>query len=585
MRFAKVAETMERLERTSKQTEMIDLLSELFKEATDENIAHVCYYLLGQIAAGYKDLTLGVGEKTIQQAIALASAKDVDKVEDRTVALGDLGDVAEEMVKQDENPYSEFFEAEGELTVEDVGRALKMIAAASGSGSQETKTKTLAALFAEADDLERRYLGRLAAGTMRLGVGDMTVLDGLAVAFLGSKDKRDPLERAYNMCSDVGHVAEVLVRSGLDGVKRIRIAMNRPLRPMLAQRVSKLSQIKEKIASEEIAAEEKYDGQRIQAHKNGDDVKLFSRRLEDITYQYPDIAENVRKHVEAEKAILDGEAVAYNFEEDTYYPFQKLMHRRRKYKVEEYAQEVPVKYMVFDLLYLVGSSYLAQPYPERREAVEDVVKDRKYIASAGRVVSASLDEIEDFFQDCLARNLEGIICKSCAEDATYEAGAREWAWIKWKPSYATKLHDTFDLVVVGAYAGQGSRAGMYGSLLCGAYNEEKDVFQTVCKLGSGFSDEELQNLPDKFEDLRVDKRPARVQATDDVEPDHWFAPQIVAEVLASEITQSPVHTCAQEQLGKGLALRFPRFQRWRSEKAADQATHTSEVRQMYESST
>jgi DNA ligase-1 len=200
------------------------------------------------------------------------------------------------------------------------------------------------------------------------------------------------------------------------------------------------------------------------------------------------------------------------------------------------------------------------------------------------VVSASLDEIESFFQDCLARNLEGVVCKSCADDAGYHAGAREWSWIKWKPSYAQELRDTFDLVIVGAYAGKGSRAGTYGSLLCAAYNEEKDVFQTVCKLGSGFSDKELEALPDKLEDLEADKRPARVEALSDVEPDHWFTPQIVAEVLASEITKSPVHTCAQDQLDQGLALRFPRFQRWRSEKAADQATHTSEILQMYRDS-
>lgn len=585
MRFAKVAEAMERLEETSKRTEMIEVLAGLFEESAEDDIDHVCYYLLGEIAAGYTGLTLGVGETMIQKAISLVSGEDIDQVAGTAEAQGDLGDVAEELVHGGENPYSSYFAAADELTVEDVDRALMKIATAGGSGSQETKIKTLAALFAEADDRERRYLGRLAAGTMRLGVGDMTVLDGLATAFLGSKEKRDPLEHAYDMCSDVGHVAEVLMRSGLSGVKRIRIAMNRPLRPMLAQRVSKMSEIKEKIASEEISAEEKYDGQRIQAHKDGEDVKLFSRRLEDITYQYPDVVKSVRKHVKPDTVILDGEAVAYNFDEDTYEPFQTLMHRRRKYDSEEYAEEVPVKYTVFDLLYEGGNSYLSRGYPERREAVEAFVEDEKRIAPAGRLVSESLDEIEDFFQDCLSRDLEGIVCKSCAEGATYEAGAREWTWIKWKPSYAQELHDTLDLVVVGAYAGKGSRSGTYGSLLCACYNKDEDVFQTVCKLGSGFTDEELGNLQGKFEDLKVDKRPARVEASDDVEPDQWFAPQIVAEVLASEITQSPVHTCAQEQLQKGLALRFPRFQRWRAEKGPDLATHTREIVEMYEDAT
>lgn len=584
MKFRKVARTMSKLEQTSKQTGMIDALADLFQNIPKEDIARVCYYLLGQIAPGYQDIDLGVGESTIQEAISLASGKEAGKVKDRASDLGDLGDVAEAMISKDRGKFSDYFKSNGELTVEEVDRALKKIATASGSGSHEVKTKTLAGLLASADDLSRRYLGRLAGGTMRLGAGDMTILDGLAQAFLGSKEKRPELEDAYNMCSDVGHVAEVLARSGMSGVKHIRIALNRPLRPMLAQRVSQISQIREKIGSEEISAEEKYDGQRIQAHKDGDDVRLFSRRLDDITHQFPDVVENVRRHVRAEKAILDGEAAAYDFDEDTYYPFQKLMQRRRKYDVEEYASEIPVKYMVFDLLYLAGKSLLKRPYQDRRKAVEDNIKSRKYIAPASRLVSENLDEIEDFFQDCLERDLEGIICKSCAEDAYYRAGAREWSWIKWKPSYAEELSDTFDLVIIGGYAGKGSRAGTYGSLLCASYNEDKDVFQTVCKLGSGFSDEQLENLPDKFKDLKVGQRPARVEATNDVEPDDWFKPQIVAEILASEITRSPVHTCAQDQSGEGLALRFPRFKRFRSNKLPDQATHSSEIVQMFKAS-
>jgi DNA ligase-1 len=386
------------------------------------------------------------------------------------------------------------------------------------------------------------------------------------------------------MCSDVGHVAEVLVRSGLDGVKRIRIAMDRPLRPMLCQRVHKMSEIKEKIESDEIAAEEKYDGQRIQAHKDGDEVKLYSRRLEDITHQYPDVVESVKKHAKADKVILDGEGVAYNPDKNTYGSFQSLMHRRRKYDVEEYSEKVPVRYMVFDLLYLEGSSYLSHSYPERRKAIEDEVESGDGIAIAGRKVSSSLDEIEDFFQDCLERGLEGVVCKSCAKDSVYQAGAREWEWIKWKPSYAKNIQDTFDLVVVGAYDGKGGRSGTYGSLLCACYNDERDEFQTVTKVGSGYTDKVLNSLPDKFADLEVDKKPARVEATDKIEPDHWFTPKFVMEVLASEITQSPTHSCGIHQLDKPLALRFPRFKRWREEKAPNQATHTSEIIQMYKGS-
>ncbi len=410
----------------------------------------------------------------------------------------------------------------------------------------------------------------------------MTLLDALATAFLGSKENRQILEHAYNVCSDIGYVAKVLVKSGLKGVKRIRIAVNRPIKPMLAQRVSKMSEIVEKIGSEVIAVEEKYDGERIQAHKDGSKVKLFSRRLTDVTDQFPEVVQNVIVHIKAEKAILDGEVVAYDFDKDVFYPFQRLMQRRRKYKVEEYAEEIPVKYMLFDVLYINGKSYMKMSYPKRRKKLEQMVENERFIAVTGRITSSELDEIDEFFQDCIKRGLEGIVCKSCADDSYYRAGAREWMWIKWKESYALELSDTLDLAVVGAYAGKGKRGGTYGSLLCAAYNHDEDIFQTVCKLGTGFSDKQLKRLPLKLKDVGIDKSPARVVVTKEIEPDYWFAPKYVLEVRGSEITKSPVHSCNwNEEEKRGLALRFPRFERWRPEKAPEQATTVQEVVNMF----
>jgi DNA ligase-1 len=580
--FSHLVEVFENLEATSSRNEMINLLANLAKEATEENIDKICYFVLGNITAGYKDVQLGMGDELVKSAIALAADVEKAAVEKEMKEAGDLGQVAYKLVEGGERKFEDFLEIRGKLSIDGVHEGLMQIATASGSGSQEVKTKTLAALLSAASAQERRYVVRLATGEMRLGVGDMTVLDGLALAFLGSKGDRPPLEHAYNVCSDIGYVAKILVRSGIDGVKRIRIALNRPIRPMLAQRIPEMSAIREKIDSEIIAVEEKFDGERIQAHKDGGQVKLFSRRLTDVSDQFPDVVENVSRHVSAEKAILDGEVVAYDFDRNRFYPFQKLMQRRRKYDVEKYAEKIPVKYMLFDVLYVNGHSYMRKAYPRRREKLEQITTNGKYLAVTDRITSSELEVIDAFFQDCLKRGLEGVVCKSCAEDAYYRAGAREWLWIKWKESYASNLSDTVDLVVVGAYAGKGKRGGTYGALLCASYNHDKDVYQTACKLGSGFSDEQLENLPDKLKDARVEEKPARLMATSNMEPDYWFTPKYVLEVLASEITESPAHTCNwDEDQRRGLALRFPRFERWRPEKSPEQTTTVQEIASMF----
>ncbi|NIR86553.1 ATP-dependent DNA ligase [Candidatus Bathyarchaeota archaeon] len=575
MKFSRLVEAFEKLEKTSSRNAMIKVLAKLFQESTVGNIDKICYFTLGRICAGYEDINIGLGNKMVQDAISVATDVKVEEIEKRMKEIGDLGEVVKKLEIKEKS-------MKGELSVEDVYESFLKIAKATSSGSVEIKKKNLAALLVNSEKKERKYIVRLATGEMRLGVAEMTLLDALAVAFLGSKEDRPVLEHAYNICSDIGYVAKTLVKSGLKGVKRIRIALNRPIRPMLAQRVSKMSEIREKIESKEIAAEEKYDGERLQAHKNGDEVKLFSRRLTDITDQFPDVVENVRKNVEAEKAILDGEVVAYDFNNRVYYPFQKLMHRRRKYEVEKYADKIPVKYMLFDLLYLNRRSYMRKSYPERREGLEKIVKNLKYIAITDRIKSSNLDDIDDFFQDCIKRGLEGIVCKSCGKNSYYRAGAREWIWIKWKKSYASELSDTLDLVVVGAYAGRGKRGGTYGSMLCAAYNHEEDMFQTVCKLGTGLSDKELKNLPDKLVDVSMDEKPARVFVAEETEPDYWFSPKYVLEVRGSEITESPVHTCNwNKERRRGLALRFPRFERWRPEKAPEQATTVQEIADIF----
>ena len=581
MLFKELSEAFEELEKVSSQTEMIKILADIFKQANADEIDKICYYTLGETAASYKKVTLGMAEKIVQQSISLAADMDINIIKDETNKIGDLGEVAFTTIKDNDNRFKTFFNTKNGLTIQDVDNGLKKITMSNGSGSAEVKQKILAAMLGIASPIERKYLVRLVTRTMEFGVGEATVLNALASAFLGSKKEKPKLEAAYNLCSDIGLIAQVLDKKGLKGITKIKITLHIPMKPMLAQRVSKFNEIKQKINSTIIAAEEKYDGERIEAHKDGQTVTLYSRRLTDVTTQYPDIVENVKKYVKTDKAILDGEAVAYNDKKDVFYPFQKLMQRRRKYNVKEYMKEIPVKYMLFDVIYRDGQSLMKKSYPERRKNLEEIIDNNNLIKVANRRLTDNLDEIDEFFQECLDNNLEGVVCKSCSPTSYYQAGARKYYWIKWKKDYASELRDTLDLVVIGAYPGRGRRRNTYGSLLCTAYNPEKDAFQTVCKLGTGFSDQELENLPQKFKNLKKINKPARAEVLKIIEPTYYFTPKIVVEVLGAELTKSPIHTCAQDETKKGISLRFPRFIRWRPEKNAEDATTTTEILDMF----
>ena len=578
MRFATLASCFERLEATPSRNGMTALLARLLAGAAPDEIDTICYFTLGVIAPGFSGVTTGIGDRTAAAAIALATGTDPASVEAAARDLGDYGDAAARLGGKPAEDLTGFFPIGGAPTVAAIHGGFMEIARASGPGSAGMKTKILAAMLAVATPPERRYITRLATGGMRLGAGDMTLLDALAEAYPGTKTERALLEHAYNISSDIGLVARTLREGGLRAVEAISVTLHRPIRPMLTQRVGQLSDIPERIGSRFIAVEEKYDGERIQAHKDGDDVTLFSRRLTDVTGQYPDIVQSVRESATADTAILDGEAVAFDRETGTYRPFQILMRRRRKHRISEVAGVIPATYRVFDLLYMNGESYLCRSYPDRRAALEAILSPDERISAADRIVTDDLDDMTEFYLACIERGLEGIVCKSCADDSFYRAGAREWQWIKWKSDYAPDLSDTLDLVVIGASAGRGKRAGTYGSVLCAAYNREEDIFQTVCALGTGFTDADLADLPRRFAGKRVDRQPARVMVTPQAAPDFWFTPAEVAEVLGLEITESPVHTCNWDpERRRGLALRFPRFMRWRDDRSPEAATTTAEI--------
>jgi len=578
MKFYDLARFFERLEITSGRIEMTNILVELFRKASSaDELSMIVYLLLGEIHPPFVGLELGLSEKLIIRAIGIASGYDTSQIEKRLLQLGDIGRVAEEFIRK-KKQMSLFFE---ELTIERVYTTFDKISRISGEGAITDKLNYLSGLLINAQPIEAKYIARIADGNLRVGVADMTILDALAQAF-GSKDWRKALEDAYNVMPDIGKIAKIVREGGIEAIKQVDVTVGVPVRPMLAERLQSPEEIWAKTRGR-LIAEFKYDGERMQIHRDNDKVYIFSRRLENITSQFPDIVQLVKERVKGNKFIIEGEAVAVNPETGEMRPFQELMHRKRKYDIEKIIQEVPVTLKVFDVLYhdSVGS-LIKKPLMERRKLLEQIIEPNENIGLSEMIVPKSVDDLWRFFHLAIESGCEGLVCKSIDVDSIYQAGARGWLWIKFKRDYRAELTDTLDLVVVGAFYGRGRKAGIPSSFLMAVYDPEKDVFKTVCKVGTGFTDEQLAYMDKLISQYRIDHKPARVESL--MEPDFWVDPKIVLEITAAEITLSPVHTCAFSIIEKnsGLALRFPRFTgRFREDKGPEDATTEKEVIEMY----
>jgi len=579
VRYSSIAEAYEKIEATTKRLEMTDYLVEILKETPTSLIDKVVYLTQGKLYPDFVGIEIGIAEKLAVRAVARAAGHREKDIETDMQKTGDLGETTQKFMEK--KTQATFFSTP--LTVERVYETLDKMANSTGSGSVDLKLGLLAGLLSDASPSEAKYIVRTVTGSLRLGVADMTVLDALAVAFGGGKETREHLERAYNISSDLGRVAKIVAEEGIEGIKKFKVLPGEPIRPMLAERLSSSAEILEKLGGK-CRAEYKYDGERIQAHKKKDHVILFSRRLENITDQYPDGVEYVRKHVRAEEAIVEAEAVAVDPETGEMKPFQELMHRRRKYGIKEAMEEHPITLFMFDVLYVDGKDLTLEPYTVRHQHLKNVIEQTDNVKVAESIIAEDPEQLELFFEKTVESGSEGIICKSVNKDSVYQAGARGWNWIKYKRDYKSEMTDTVDLVVVGAFHGRGKRAGTYGAFLLAAYDPDKDVFETVTKVGTGFTDADLEKLPKMLKKHQISHKHPRVDST--IEMDVWFEPAVVLETRGAEITLSPIHTCAMNVIreASGLAIRFPRFTgKYRVDKSPEDATTTKEVVEMYRS--
>lgn len=605
MRFLVLAEYFDKIQTAASRLEMTRIIADLLKMAKTSEIDKAIYLSQGVLGPSYLAEEAGLGEKLIEEAIAKATGFSREEINEKYMELGDLGLVVEKIIskKKQQALFTQ------ELLLEKVFENFEKIAKTHGNKSQNLKLKLMAELFNSSTPIEARYIARVPLGNMRLGIGDPTLMDALAInyskEFIKTNKKeiekikstlkekkeekkkeeferkikfrvREIIEEKYNIFPDLGKIAQTLKEKGLQGLKKISISPGTPIRPTLAERLSSAKEIVKKIGK--CLVESKYDGFRLQIHKFSDSVTIFSRQSENVTHMFPEIVKGIKKQINAKNAILEGEALAFNEATGDYFPFQVTMKRKRKYEIEEKSKKFPLKLFLFDIMLLDNKNQMDFAFEKRRKTLFKILKKGDTIKLTNAIVTDNPKKVEEFFEKSISNGLEGIIAKDLG--AKYIAGARKFAWIKLKRSYKGELNDSVDVVIIGYYKGRGKRTQFgLGGLLTAVYNKQKDVFESIAKIGTGMSEAFLSELEKTLSKIKTSKKPARVNSG--IVPDIWVEPKFVIEVRADEITKSPVHMAASGPKKGGFALRFPRMISIRVDKKAEQATTSKEIINMF----
>jgi DNA ligase-1 len=567
--FEELAGYLDQLEGTNSRNELVRILSELYRACAVEEIEPVTYLIQGRLAPFFVPIEMGLGERLLVSAFALAYGIPKEEVTAAYRRSGDLGLTAQKLAAK--------VTTSGRPTVVEVHRRLWEVARSSGAGSLQKKLDLFAGLLSELGPSSAKHLSRITMGRMRLGIGDPTVLDALSFGNRGDRSLRPVLEAAYNRTSDLGLIARTLWSEGEAGLEELKISVGKPLRPQLAERLPNPEAVIKRLGT--VGVQPKYDGFRVQIHKDEEQVSIFSRNLETMTEMFPELVAAAKK-LQAATAILDGEAIAYDPQSEEYVPFHETTARRRKEGIEEFALRVPLRTFVFDVMYRDGADLTALPYERRLDVVREVLGGSETLVPTPLTKTDSVEVLTRELLDNISRGLEGVVAKRL--DSPYQAGARNFNWVKLKRNASGELNDTIDVVLLGYYGGKGKRAEFgAGALLAGVYDSDRDEFVTISKLGTGLSDEGWREIHRRMNSLEVQERPPRVNSI--LVPDVWLQPEVVVEVLADEITPSPRHTSGKEGDRPGFALRFPRIVSFRSaDKKPEDATTVREIREMFE---
>ncbi len=564
MIFSDLAIYFKQLEETPSRNTMTEILAELFRKTSPDEIGKICYLLLGRVAPLYDAIEFGIADKMLIRAIEHAFGKSSKEILALYKKFGDLGIVAENcyrVLEQDNNL---------KVRVADVYAEFMKLAKEGGEGSQEKKIIILANLLKSVDALSARYIARIPLDKLRLGFSDMTILDALSWMLVGDKSLREKLEDSYSIRPDIGLLAETVRREGIDGLRRVKAKVGAPILASLCQRLPTADEMIKKMGF--VAVEPKWDGVRVQIHYQGT-VKTFSRNLENTTEMFPEL-ERIGKQLHASEVILDSEAVGMDPKTGKLIPFQETMTRKRKHGIAAQSVSVPLKFFVFDILYKDGKELLSVPLSERRKVLEKTIKSGSLLVISPHIVTDSADTIRSYHDEQIKKGLEGAVVKKW--NSPYEPGRRGYSWVKFKEEEGKtgKLTDTIDAVVMGYYKGEGKRASFgIGAFLVGV--RQGDSFVTITKIGTGVSDELWKELKTSFNRETSTVRPKEYKEVAKVFiPDVWIHPTIVVELAGDDLTKSSTH-------GAGVAVRFPRLVRIRTDKSPAQVTTVIELREMY----
>jgi len=529
----------------------------------------------------------------------------IKKITKKYKQSGDVGDIAKEIIAK----FHQENTIKNELSILNVHQKLKKIALDNGEGSQDRKVVSLVELLMSLDEVSSKFVVRIVIGKLRLGFSAMTMLDALSWAMIGNKDHRALLENAYQKRADVGELAKLYIEiaRGLKNIndgkeenevdnggnvevnenfsstlasqlnEKYSVEAGTPIIPALCQRLNSSEEIIDKMT--EVIAEPKYDGLRIQIHYSktgfengvmaGKNIKAFTRNLEDVTHMFPEL-KIVAKTLNCDSCILDAEAIGYNPTTGELLPFQETITRKRKHLVIEQSEKVPIRFYVFDCMFLDNKSILDEKLQGRKDLLRNLFLDSEIIKYTTSITTSDPKTLRDFHAKQLSGGLEGAVIKQ--PDSSYKSGRKGWRWVKIKEEegFLGKLKDTLDLVVMGYYFGRGKRSKFgVGAFLVGVINNKQEL-KTIAKIGTGLTDDEFIELKKRADELEVSAKPGIYQVPKLLLPDVWMSPELVVEIAADEITKSPNHTA-------GVALRFPRLVKFRDDKNWTDATTISEL--------
>jgi DNA ligase-1 len=552
MFYRELCSVYEKLEKISSKIGKTEILANLFKKAEIEELRYVVLLSTGTIFLPFENRELGVAHKLAMRAISKASGFDLNEIENLYVKFGDLGKVAEHCIKNRKQKI--FFKKQ--LTVKEVYERLREIGMYEGEGSQEKKIITLTSLLNLSEPIEAKYIIRTVLEELRMGVAEGIIRDAIALAFV--KDV-EAVDYAWNILSDFGEVARIAKESGREGLYNVKPILGRPIQVMLGVKAESIEDVVRRHGK--VIVEIKYDGLRLQIHKKGKDVWLFTRRLEDVTKQFPDVVEVIRKNIKAEECIIEGEAWPIDLNTKLPMPFQKLSQRiHRKYDIEKMAREIPVQLNLFDIVYLNGMPLFRKPLIERREILKSIIiEEEGKIKLADGILTNDIKEIENFYNWALSLKQEGIFLKN--PQSFYIFGRHVGGWYKIKPTM-----ESLDVVIVGAEYGEGARSKWLSSYLFAVRDEDTGEFLTCGMGGTGLTEEQFEHMTELLTPLIIKQEGKFVH----------IKPKIVVEVSYQEIQKSPVYS-------SGYALRFPRIERIRFDKGPEEADTLKRLEELYKS--